>query len=51
MFSKAHLVLAACAAAVFFFACAVFTLDLGNLNLIAAGLLALACGLVLERLP
>jgi hypothetical protein len=49
--SKATVVLAAFAAAVFFFALAVFTVNLGDVLLVPAGLLSLAAGLLIERLP
>lgn len=49
--NKTYLVVAAYAAAVFFFAMAVFTVELGNLNEVAAGLLSLAAGFLVERLP
>lgn len=48
---KPYLIMAAFAAAVFFFLCAVAGWDLGNLNEVAAGLLALAAGFLVERLP
>jgi len=48
---RSHLVLAAFVAAVVFFVCAVFDWSLGSTDLIAAGLLSMAAGFVLERAP
>lgn len=48
---KQLLVLASYAAAIFFFAFAVFTTALGDILLVPAGLLSAACGLFIERLP
>ena len=48
---KALVVIAAFAAAVFFFAMAVFTVNIGDILLVPAGLLSAAAGLLIERLP
>lgn len=49
--SKATLVLIAFAAAVLFLALAVFTVNLGDVLLVPAGLLSAAAGFLIERLP
>ena len=49
--SKATVVLAAFVAAVFFFVCAVFSIDLGSVPLVEAGLLSGFAGFLLERVP
>ncbi len=49
--TKATIVIAAFAAACFFFALAVFSVTLGDVLLVPAGLLSLAAGCVIERLP
>lgn len=51
MGAKVYLVLAAFAAAVFFFACATFGVDLGDVELVDAGLLSTAAGLFIAYLP
>lgn len=48
---KPLVVLAAFGAATFFFALAVFDVVLGDVNLVPAGLLSLAAGFLIERLP
>jgi hypothetical protein len=49
--SKQALVIIAYAAAVLFFALEVFTVDVGDLNLTAAGLLSAAAGWLISALP
>lgn len=49
--SKATLVIVAFAVAAVFFALEVITVEIGELNQIAAGLLALAAGFLIEKLP
>lgn len=52
--SKATVVIAAFVAAIFFFVLAVFSVDLGDftqLEQVAAGLLSMAAGFLIERLP
>ena len=48
---KALVVLAAFIAAVFFFAMAVFTVNVADILLVPAGLLSLAAGFLIERFP
>ena len=48
---KTAAVLAAFAAATLFFALDVFDLTLSNVHLVPAGLLSLAAGLLIERIP
>lgn len=49
--NKSWIVLAAFAAACFFFAMAVFTIDINGVLLVPAGLLSAAAGFLIERLP
>ena len=52
--SKATVVIAAFIAAIFFFVLTVFSIDIGNFTAIeevAAGLLSMAAGFLIERLP
>ena len=52
--TKATIVIAALIAACFFFVLAVFSVDIGDFNPIqevAAGLLSMAAGFLIERLP
>lgn len=48
---KNTVVIVAFIAAIFFFALAVFDVTLGDVNLVPAGLLSLAAGFLIERLP
>lgn len=51
--NKTWVVLAAFIAAIFFFICAVFGADIGmtDFELLAAGLLSMAAGFLIERIP